>query len=227
MPIPKVIYQTFRTTSLPQLTQWHIRRMRKRNPEYDYQFYDDARIDRFLVDEFDQRVQAAYRRIGIGALKADFFRYAVLYKKGGVYLDVDSRFLARLDDFILPEDCALISLEGGNRKYFIQFALFYEPGHPFLKNTLELIIRNIEENKYPHDGHKMTGPTAYTAAIHASLKENPAIPYRQLGIDYDCLVEFSYPMSKTFLYGITKKNHWRRETQRRPILNDDESGRTA
>jgi len=207
MPIPKVIYQTFKTARLPLLTQWHIRRMKKRNPEYDYQFYDDVRIDSFLADEFEPGVYNAYKKIMIGAVKADFFRYAVLYKKGGIYLDIDSLFRAKLDDFIFHTDCAVISLEA-SKECFIQFALFYEAGHPFLKKTLDVILKNIEENKYPHDGHKMTGPTAYTIAIQECLKENPGIPYRQMGVDYDFKVKFSYPMSKTFLYGISSKNHW-------------------
>ena len=81
MAIPKTIYQTYKSASLPWVTSWHINRMRRRNPEYDYQFYDDRRIDSFIEEHFDAEILDLYKRINIGAAKADFFRYAVLYKK--------------------------------------------------------------------------------------------------------------------------------------------------
>src|SRR6478736_2789667 len=53
MAIPKTIYQTYKSAQLPLLTRWHISRMRRRNPEYDYQFYDDARIEYFIKEHYD------------------------------------------------------------------------------------------------------------------------------------------------------------------------------
>jgi mannosyltransferase OCH1-like enzyme len=223
MAIPKTIFQTYKTPNLPFLTRWHIGRMKKRNPDYDYQFYDDARIDSFIKDEFGQDVYALYKRINIGAAKADFFRYAILYKKGGVYLDIDSLILTQLDDFILPSDSAVISLES-SREFYIQFALFFEPGHPFLKKTLELVINNLKENKFPYQVHKMTGPSVYSLAISECLKESPNIPYRQIGVDYDNKVKFSYRMSKFFLYGLSRKNHWKTQSKTTTVLKED-SGR--
>lgn len=217
MPIPKTIFQTYKTAKLPALTRWHIGRLKRKNPQYDYQFYDDARIEAFLQAEYGPEVYESYRRINIGAAKADFFRYAILYKKGGIYLDIDSLILAKLDEFILPQDSAIVSLEG-SQEYYIQFALFFEAGHPFLEKTLELIISNIRENKYPYQVHKMTGPSAYSSAIRDCLKKSPDIPYRQIGMNYDRKVKFSYRMSKFFLYGLSRKNHWKTQEKTIPVL---------
>jgi mannosyltransferase OCH1-like enzyme len=217
MAIPKTIFQTFRTSKLPLLTKWHIYRMKKRNPDYDYQFYDDNRIATFLKEEYGEEVYAVYDQLFIGAAKADFFRYAILYKKGGVYLDIDSLFLTKLNQLISPTDSAILSLEK-NGSFFIQFALIFEANHPILKRTLEIIIKNIKENLYPDNVHKMTGPTAFTAAIHEVIKEDPTVKYRQMNPDYDDYVKFSYPMSKTFLYGFSRKNHWKRLSKTHDVL---------
>lgn len=83
MAIPKVIYQTFKTHDIPWLTKFYIRRFRRKNPGYAYEFYDDQRIERFFRECFDERTYNAYRKLQIGAAKADFFRYAILYKYGG------------------------------------------------------------------------------------------------------------------------------------------------
>lgn len=215
MSIPKIIHQTFKSSELPFLTRWHISGFRKKNPGYAYEFYDDARIESFLKDEFDPEVFEAYKRINIGAAKADFFRYAVLYKKGGVYVDIDSGINSRLDDFIKPDDQAVITREG-NPDLFAQWALIYSPGHPFLQKTIEIVLENIRLNKYPHDVHQMTGPSAYTLAINESLKNNPNINYRLLGTDYEGHLKVKYKLGKFFLY--EKGDHWKKKQLTTPVL---------
>src|SRR6476659_9320710 len=132
MAIPKIIYQTFKTKELPFITKWHIKRFLKNNHEYAYEFYDDARIEEFFKSNFDVDWLKAYQKLNIGAAKADFFRYAILYKKGGVYLDIDSGIKGKLDAFIKPDDKAIISKERNDGVY-VQWALIFESGHPFLK----------------------------------------------------------------------------------------------
>lgn len=221
MPIQKNIFQTYKNAQLPWLTQWHIYQLKKTNPEHSYYFYDDERVAQFIYDEYGADIFTLYQRINIGAAKADFFRYAILYKQGGVYLDIDSLILKKLDHFILPTDEAIIALEA-NLEFYVQFVLFYSAGHPFLSKVIEYMLHNLKTNSHPYDVHKMTGPTVYTLAINDCIKNNPEINYRQLGIDYDKMVKFSYPMSKFFLYGLSRKNHWRQLIKNTPILKEIE-----
>jgi mannosyltransferase OCH1-like enzyme len=214
MPIPKVIHQTFKTSKLPFISRWHISRLRKNNPDYTYKFYDDNSIEAFLEKEYPAETLQLYRRLNIGAAKADFFRYAVLIKKGGIYLDIDSSIRGSLNSFIQPNDTAVISHER-NPGLFVQWALVYAANHPFLIKTLELVLDNIRSNKYPHDVHKMTGPRIYTDAINQSLQENPGIPHRILGTDYNGHMKFKYPLSK-LLYD--KGEHWKKQQLSRPVL---------
>ncbi len=218
MSIPKIIHQTFKTADLPLLTQWHIARFRKKNPDYAYEFYDDLRIERFLLAEYGVEVCSLYKRINIGAAKADFFRYAVLYKKGGVYIDIDSGINDSLSQWIKEDDIAIITREG-DPTLFAQWALIYSAGHPFLKKTIELVLENLTENKYPHDVHKMTGPTVYTEAINAVLKSNPETPHRLLGIDYNGHLKVKYKLGKFFLY--KKGDHWKKKQLTTPVIRQD------
>lgn len=208
MSIPKIIHQTFKTAKLPFITRWHISRFRKRNPEYSYEFYDDERIASFLQEHFDNEVFRQYQRLNIGAAKADFFRYAVMLKKGGVYIDVDSAINSRLNNFILADDVAIISRER-NQGLFVQWALIFEPGHPFMQKTLEMVLDNIRNNSYPNDVHKMTGPQVYSDAIHACLAENMEIPHRLLGYDYNDHLRFKFPLNK--LMYTNREEHWKKK----------------
>jgi len=219
MAIPKVIYQTFKNNQLPLITQWQIKKLKQRNPEYQYEFYDDDRIAAFVLDEFGPSIFDLYIRINIGAAKADFFRYAILLKKGGIYLDIDSLSITKLDQFILPTDSALVSLEN-NSVFYVQWALIYKANHPFLKKTMEIVIDNLKQNRFPNDVHKMTGPSAYTEAIRECLKSSPNIPYKEMGIDYEGKFKFHYRFSKLFLYGLYRKNHWKNQQNVISILRD-------
>ncbi len=214
MPIPKIIYQTFKTKKLPLLTRWHISRFRKRNPDYDYQFYDDNRVEDFFATEFEPSVLRQYKKLNIGAAKADMFRYAILLKKGGVYLDIDSKIQGRLNSFISADDTAIISRER-NAGLYVQWALIFAPKHPFLEKTLEKVLQNIILNKYPNDVHRMTGPSVFTEAVNQCIAENQNISYKLLGIDYDGHLKFKYPFSK-FLY--KKNDHWKKKQLLTPVL---------
>jgi len=55
--------------------------------------FDDAECRAFIEREFPDDVVCAYDRLIPTAFKADLWRYCILYKYGGVYLDVKLRFV--------------------------------------------------------------------------------------------------------------------------------------
>ncbi len=215
MAIPKTIFQTYSSwDEIPLLARFHIWNMLRMNPEYEYHFYNDADIDAFILEEFGEAVFEQYSKLAIGAAKADFFRYAILFKKGGVYLDIDSKITGRLSDWINDTDKAIIT-EEGNPGLYVQWALVYEKGHPFLAKTVENIINNIKSNQYPNDVHKMTGPTVYTASINECIKKDPSILYRKMGVDYQGKVKFKYWLSG---FSFNQKEHWRVSEKKTSVL---------
>lgn len=222
MAIPKNIFQTFKTSNLPWITRFYISRMKKKNPNWTYHFYDDERVLQFFKEEFPLEYLKAYRSLTIGAAKADFFRYAILYKKGGLYLDIDSYDKTPLDDFINEDDVAIITHEG-NPGLYCQWGLIFDKGHPFLKRTLEKVLDNIQTHRYPHDVHRTTGPTVYTDAVNEIIAENPSVEHRFLGTDFEGHLKFKYKLGRIFLYG-KKSEHWKRKQLTQDIIKsiDDE-----
>ncbi|WP_282636441.1 glycosyltransferase family 32 protein [Sphingobacterium thalpophilum] len=217
MAIPKVIYQTFKTQQIPWLTKLYIKSFRRKNKGYSYEFYDDRRVDEFIRDSFDEEVYKAYSKLQIGAAKADFFRYAILYKKGGIYLDLDSDILVNLDKHLKDEDYAVITREKNHQNLFAQWALIFEKEHPFLERTIEYIVENIQQNKFPHDVHGMTGPTVYTRAINDVIAENPAVSYRIVPDDYRGIMKFKYKLGKLLIYG-DRSQHWKKLQKVIPVI---------
>jgi mannosyltransferase OCH1-like enzyme len=184
MAIPKTIYQTYVNNQLPLITKIFVWWGRWCNPDYKYEFYDDARIEYFLKKEFSAEVINAYNKIAIGAAKADFFRYAVLYKYGGVYVDIDGAILRPLKHIIKDDDVAVISRER-HPGLFVQWALIFDKGHPLMERTLKKCIENINTNCSPHNVLYMTGPNVYSEVINRSLSTKEEIPYRIHGVDFE------------------------------------------
>ena len=202
--IPAVIHQTFADTDLDPAIQRSIREMREANPRWEYRFYGDRDCATFIEREYGPRILDYYNRINpkYGAARADLFRYLLMYKCGGLYLDIKSvarlpldHVIGRNDRFVLSrwpngqsEDFRgwgihpeLAHCAGGELQ---QWHIIAAPGHPFLKSVIENVLRNIDRYiPSIHDTGKvgvlrLTGPIAYTLGIAPLLE---TCPHRMAG----------------------------------------------
>jgi mannosyltransferase OCH1-like enzyme len=228
--IEKNIFQTWFTRDLHPLIQNKIDSIKALNPTYIHLIYTDNEMDEFVNINFAGEIAHYYNKLNIIVAKVDFWRYLVLYKYGGVYLDMDSSINRPLDELIKDTDQAIITAEGNPEKY-VQWALIFQKGHPILKKTIELIVENIKYNKYPNDILKMTGPVVYSEAInivhkdlygspfqHSTINNNTDITfsnYRIYGKDYNGFFSFKYPEAD-LLY--INKKHWREEQEEKSLM---------
>jgi mannosyltransferase OCH1-like enzyme len=211
--IPRIIHQTFYDRKLPPELQASTEALRQRNPGWEYRFYDDADIVDFIRTAYGERMLACYQRIDkrYGATRADLFRYLLMYKVGGVYLDIKSSATLPLDSVLRPDDRYLLSnwsesedpsatwgrhydldsIPGGE---FQQWFIACVPGHPYLKAVLDTVIANL--SLYDPSLHgvgkngalRTAGPIPYTLAIHRVLQQHPhrrADSRHELGFEYN------------------------------------------
>jgi hypothetical protein len=171
MPIPKTIYQTWKTKELHTNIVALRENIQILNPDYSIVLYDDDDMDAFISSNFGEYTYQCYSKLNVGAAKADFWRYCILYKYGGVYLDIDSDILQPLDELICHDDSCIITREG-NDGFFNNWIMIFEKEHPILLKTIENCCYNIT-NKTTHDICYLTGPHGpFTKAINSVL-----IPY--------------------------------------------------
>lgn len=156
MTIPKVIYQTWKHKNLsPNIIK--IRdNIQNINPGYKIVLYDDDEIDEFIKSNFDKYIYDTYSKLNVGAARADFWRYCILYKYGGVYLDMDSEILRPLDEIIDKDDHAIITREG-NKGYFNNWIMIFQKEHPILLEAINNCCYNIK-NKTSDNIALLTGP---------------------------------------------------------------------
>ena len=86
--IPLHIYQTWHTKKLPPKMHECVDKLKRDNPEFTHHLYDDDDCREFIHDNFEPEVLEAFDKMIPGAYKADLWRYCILYKKGGIYLDI-------------------------------------------------------------------------------------------------------------------------------------------
>jgi mannosyltransferase OCH1-like enzyme len=118
-------------------------------------------MDNFVNEHFKAEISECYNKLNIIVSKVDFWRYLVLCKYGGVYLDMDWSIDKPLKFLIKDNDEAIITAKG-NPNLYVQWALIFSKNHTILQKTIELNINNI----YPNNIHKMTGSLVYSRAIN-------------------------------------------------------------
>jgi mannosyltransferase OCH1-like enzyme len=89
--IPKKIFQTWYTKELPNEVNISIEKMKSMNKSYQYFIFDDQDMFHYIKSNFDSDVLKAFDSLTIGAAKADFWRYLILYKE--VFLRILSLLL--------------------------------------------------------------------------------------------------------------------------------------
>jgi mannosyltransferase OCH1-like enzyme len=86
--IPLDIYQTWSTKDMPLNMKDCVQKLQNYNPEFKHHLYDDNDCRNFIKNHFENDVLYAYDNLIPTAYKADLWRYCILYKKGGIYLDI-------------------------------------------------------------------------------------------------------------------------------------------
>jgi hypothetical protein len=211
--IPKILVQTYSAEALPDALARNVAELRETNPHWEYRFFDDRAIEDFIRTEYGLTILRDYLRIDpiYGAARADLFRYLAIYRHGGVYLDIKSRFQRPIDEVLRGDESFVVSqwsnapgeryagfglksevseIEGGE---FQQWHVIAAPGHPFLRAVLEAVLAGIARYRpWLHGTGKagvlrLTGPLLYTLTIAPMLGHYPCKIIRResdLGLEY-------------------------------------------
>lgn len=136
--IPKVIYQTYIDKSkIPPKVYDNIKKFA---PNYKHIIYDDDECIRFLRDNYPPNVLDTFNALLKGAHKADLMRYCLLYKYGGVYLDIKTELLKPLDKIFVNN--YLYSVIAKNKRSIYQGIIATPPANPIFKVLIDHIIVN-------------------------------------------------------------------------------------
>jgi mannosyltransferase OCH1-like enzyme len=134
----------------------NIQNIKKNNPAFNYYFFDDHDSEKFIEKHFHPEVIHAYRCLVPGAFKADLWRYCVLYKCGGIYLDIKYGSVNHFKFINLTEKEHWVLDVDGNDIY--NALMVCKAGNPILLNAIEKIVDNVKTRYYGNDRLEPTGP---------------------------------------------------------------------
>jgi mannosyltransferase OCH1-like enzyme len=154
--IPLNIFQTWHSRQMPIRMLRNIESVRTNNPAFQYYFFDDNDCERFIQENFEPAVLEAYRALVPGAFKADLWRYCVLYKWGGVYLDIKYGSVNHFKLINLTEREHYVFDTDGRNIY--NAVMVCKPGNPILQRAIDQIVENVKNRYYGNDRLDPTGP---------------------------------------------------------------------
>lgn len=179
--IPHIIHQTWKTNTVPKKWQSFTRKVRKLNPDWSYRLWSDDDNDAFVKEEFPD-FYPVFSDFPKGIMRADVIRYLIMYKMGGVYLDLDYEMLAPFDfgehEIVLPlNNCPQ---SGGTRDELGNCIFASEPGHPFWKDVIDELKNNPPVIKNYHGVVNATGPGLLTRIYYEKNYQHLYTPARML-----------------------------------------------
>lgn len=240
--IPRIVHQTYPDFSiLPPVFREKIQKLEKLNPEYEFRYYDDKQVYRWILDNYGNSKLQNFLRIDAryGAMRADYFRYLLMAHSGGVYLDIKSTCHVPLDHLIRPEDEFILSkwnvdehsgkprierhkeLVRVNLHEYQQWFIISKPNHLFLQEVIHKVDVNLER-KYSafnvpfgrKGGLSVTGPIPYTISIakHLGDSEYREIDSKKEGLEYSVCEDGDGVSNHSELF----ENHY--ATQKQPLI---------
>ena len=168
---------------------------------FNYYFYSDSMCNDYIKKNMDSRVYEAYQKCPIPVMKADLWRYCIIYKEGGIYADSDTECLVNPFVFLNTNKELVFSLEGnyGLPHLFCQW-FFAAPKHsPILKHIIDNVVQKILTTNFntildEHFIHKITGPTIFTQSIESYFLKNNIPTFKNKNM------YLLKPNIKTFIY---------------------------
>lgn len=161
--IPRHIYQTWHSSSMPPKMEECVESVKRDNPDFEHHLFSDEDCRIFIEENFDEDVLNAYDSLIPGTFKADLWRYCVLYKNGGVYLDIKYK----CNDGIRLRDLANDNFfareyngegTGLSDKPVYTGVMISKPKNPIFMKCIRRICRNVKNKYYGRDNTEPTGP---------------------------------------------------------------------
>lgn len=154
--IPLNIYQTWFSKNLPEKMKNTIEKIKLNNPAFKHHLFDDNDCREFIKNNFNSEILNAFDSLIPGAYKADLWRYCILFKKGGIYLDVKYKPVKGFKLINLTEKEHL-ALDRDNIGIYNAIMVCL-PNNPYLWKAIQAIVLNVKNKYYGSTNLEPTGP---------------------------------------------------------------------
>jgi len=153
-----VLYMTWKTLDLTKEDKGRVQSWKELNPDYRIVILDDKMMYDWMEINTSQKLVECLKQVKCGAAKADIFRYAVLYKNGGAYVDIDCRCVKPFALKDLEKYSLVTCVDVFPRLIFQGFLFANKQYHPYFMDCLTKIVENMDQNLHQYDVFSFSGP---------------------------------------------------------------------
>ena len=179
--IPKIIHQTWKTHEVPEKWQAYTNKVQELNPDWEYRLWSDEDNEQFVREEFPEFFET-FQSFSLPIMRADVIRYLIMYKIGGVYLDLDYEML---QPFSYKDDALVLPLNrsknSGDEADGLGNCIFAsESGHPFWADVIDDLQMNPPDVKDFSQVIDATGPMLLTRIFYSNHYGGVTLPERMI-----------------------------------------------
>lgn len=206
--IAPVVYQTWEDRYFGKTHLKEIKGFRALNPDLDFKLFDKAQREAYMREYWGEHpIFSIYMHSQFGPMKADIFRYCLLFERGGFYFDISKGCSIALGTLLKKDSTALITVEShdcfippnpilANRlqhaeKQVLQWGMGFAKGHPILLRMIDNIclhyplFKNIIFANPKNAIVRFTGPGMFTKSVREYFEAQVDDSVVQAGIDFN------------------------------------------
>jgi mannosyltransferase OCH1-like enzyme len=154
--IPLYFYTCWHTKDLPPLMKENYNLLVEQNPEFTHHLYDEDDCRDFIKNHFDDDVLNAYNSLIPCSYKSDLWRYCVLYKNGGIYMDIKYKCANNFKLIALTESEYFVRDRPTHMTYTALIVV--KPENQIMLKCINKIVENVKNKFYGRNALDPTGP---------------------------------------------------------------------
>ncbi|KIW17129.1 hypothetical protein PV08_04320 [Exophiala spinifera] len=172
-PVPAIIHNVFLGSSDLLRSSWALaaHACRVVHPDYNFEFWDNARAERFVRREYPE-LWPTWKNYRYDSQRADSLRYMVLHHYGGIFLDLDLLCLRPLTPLRAFDFVAPAAYPSGISNGF----LLSRPKGPFLAEVISNLPRyDVSWFGLPHATISFSTGCHFLSTMHLFTKTDRSI----------------------------------------------------
>jgi len=205
--IPSICYQTWTNEFLGRTHHSEVLKFRDINTDLSWKLFIDSEMTEYMWEHWGHHpIYSIYDKAIFGPMKADIFRYCILFDRGGYYFDISKGCKIPITSLHDPDATALISYENNEciippssefvkvsaepSKVVLQWGFGFVAGHRILDRAIQLIVENYDIYSgrvfsSPKDAIlAFSGPGLFTRAVRETLSIFEEGEIQEAGVDF-------------------------------------------
>jgi mannosyltransferase OCH1-like enzyme len=147
--VPLNIFQCYNKQLLNNEINNNIKSIKDYNPEFNYFLFDELTdCKKFIFDNYPHYVLKAYEQLIPIEYKNDLWKYCILYKYGGIFIDTKFYCNYKLINFIDNNFFASENDYYYNKLIIYSGFIITKENNPIFLRAINTIINNIKNNYY-------------------------------------------------------------------------------